>query len=351
VKNGRLKSRISGNDIDFMASSETLINYFRINNTAVTKEIESVLDVDLHSTADGLEFRSGKIKIEGYTFGIKGFISSNNVIDLDLSGKSIDISRVIRYFPEKYLAAVSGYKPSGTLLIDSKITGFVSPSRNPHIEINFSLDNGQFSYGKSSVSINELSLKGFFSNGPGNKPESASVSLTDLRGKLGSGEYYGSFTLKNFRHPITELTLKGKVFPGEIKEFFNLKNISSSGGDVDMDLKLSGHLNMDEGFKLADLANLNPDANLQFNSFYIGLNNPNLLLKDINGILLINKHINADNFQLTLNGQQIKINGKFLMLPEWLAGKNVRPYITAEVSFSSLSTNKFNFSNSQETTS
>jgi hypothetical protein len=351
VKNGRLKSRISGKDIDFTASSEILVNFFRINNTTLTKEIESVLDVDLHNTAEGLEFRSGKIKIEGYTFGIDGFISSNKVINLDLSGKSIDISRIIRYFPEKYLAFISGYKPSGTLLIDSKITGLVSPSRNPHIEINFSLDNGHFSYGKSSLSINDLSIKGFFSNGPGHKPETAEISVTEFQGKLGSGEYSGSFNLKNFRHPFAKLTLTGKVFPGEIREFFNLNQITSSSGDVDMDLKLAGYLNIGESLKLSDLARLNPDANLRFNSFNINLNNHKVILKDVNGILQINKHITADNLQVNYKGQRIRINGNFLMLPEWIAGKDVKPDINAEVSFSSLSTNKFNFSNTQARTS
>jgi hypothetical protein len=348
VKNGHLKSRITSKNIDFMASSETLVSYFRINNTAMTKEIESALDVDLRSTENGLEFRNGRIRIEGYTFGLTGTVSSDNYLDLDLSGKSIDISRIIRYMPEKYQDMISGYKPSGILLIDGKITGPVSHSRNPHIDLTFSLEKGYLRYGKSDLSINGLSFTGNFSNGTGNNAETATVSVGNLTGRLGSAQYSGSLTVKNLTHPYVDLVLTGKIFPGEIQEFLNLKNNYPASGEIDMDLKLAGWLNRGKKFTLSDLVELNPDAHLSFNSFNLGLDDHKVMLKDINGNLHISKHIICDSFEMNYNGQRIKINGKFQWLPEWIAGRDVQPDITAVVSFSSFSTNNFIFSSSHQ---
>jgi len=348
VKNGHLKSRISGNNIDFTASSETQISLFRINNTALTKKVESELDVDLRSTDDGLVLRNGKIRIEGYTFVITGSVSADNYLNLELTGRSIDISRIIRYLPEKYSDMISAYRPSGMLRIDGKITGPVTHSRNPHIDLNFSLGNGHFRYGKSDISINDLSFNGNFSNGTGNNPETAYVTVSNLTGSLGSGQYTGSFAVRNFTLPDIDLALTGKVYPGEIHEFLNLSNNSSASGEIDMDLKLSGRINREKKFTLSDLVGLNPDGHLSFNSFSLGLDKYKLKLKDINGNIQISKHITCDDLELNYNGQRIKINGNFLWLPGWIAGRDVQPDITAKVSFNSFSTSNFIFSNSQQ---
>ncbi|MCX6254350.1 MAG: hypothetical protein NTV31_07725 [Bacteroidia bacterium] len=333
IKNGRLKSRISGSDIDFTAGSEIQIEYLQLYNTKITKTIVAKLDLNLQSSKTGILFKKGTLKIKDYNFGLDGIISSDKMLDLNFTGQNIDIAKIMDYLPEKYLKLVSEYDPSGTLIVTSRIKGLLTRVSNPHIEINFSLHNGHIAYGKSDLTINNLFFTGFFSNGSENRPETSSVTISDMKAKLGSAEYTGSFTLSRFTHPVAEFSLKGRVFPGELKEFFNLQNISSAEGSFDLDLKPISLLWPKEKLTINDIIDLKPEADIVFNSLTIGLNNNKFLLSNLTGNLSVSNSIHVKNFQFRYKGQIIKVDGEFRNLPEWFAGRPVQLIASADVSF------------------
>ena len=159
------------------------------------------------------------------------------------------------------------------------------------------------------------------------------MSINDLKAKLGSAEYTGSFKLEGFNHPRAELLLKGKVFPGELKEFFDLQNISTARGSVDLDLKLVSNSGYKEKYTLSDIIDMKPEANLVFNSFSIGFKNDKILFNEVNGNLSTSNSYQASNFQFTYKGQRIKIDGEFRNFPEWLAGRPVQMIASADISF------------------
>jgi hypothetical protein len=335
VKNARLKSRISGKDIDFTASSQVQIESIQLYSTLINNDITADLDVTLRSSRSGILLKKGILRIENYDFGLSGFISSDNVVDLNITGHNFNIEQIRHYLPEKYVKLVSEYNPSGILIINSKIKGLLSRTSNPHIEINWLLKKGQVSYGKSDLSIKDLSFSGYYSNGSGNRPETSSISINDVKARLGSSDYSGSFSLNGFNHPRVSILLKGKVFPEELKEFFDLKKISAAGGSFDLDLKVENKLIVKKTYDFSDLIDLKPEATMNFNSFTIGFQNNKLLFNDVNGNLIISGTIHANNFRFTYKGQKIKVDGKFENFPEWLEGRPVRLIASADVTFSS----------------
>jgi hypothetical protein len=256
------------------------------------------------------------------------------MIDLNITSHNFNISKIRNYLPGKYLKLVSEYNPSGSLIVKSKIKGLLTRSSNPHIEINCILNNGHISYGKSDLIIKDLSFAGYFSNGSLNRPETSSVSFKNVKAKLGSAEFSGSFTLTGFERPNISLSLKGKVFPLEMKEFFDLKNISTAGGSVDLDLNIKSNLMPKEKYSISDITDLKPEGSLVFHDFSIGFQNNKTLFNQVNGNLDLSNSIQARNFQFTYKGQKIKVNGKFENLPEWLIGRPVRLIASADVSFS-----------------
>jgi len=334
IKEGKLKGRISGDDVDFSAGAEMQIFNFQLYNTKIIKTIAADLDVNLQSSKSGILFKKGTLRVESFDFGLNGFISSDNMLDLNITGHNIDLAKIRNYLPEKYLKIISEYDPSGILIVDSKIKGLLTRTSNPHIEISCLVNNGHIAYGKSDLTINDLSFTGYFSNGSKNSPETSSVSIKDLKAKLGSAEYTGSFSLSGFDNPTVELLLKGKVFPSEMKEFFDLQNISTADGSVDLDLKLAGNLSHKKSYSLSDIINMKPEGDLVFNSFSIGLKNDKILFSQVNGNLAISNSLLASNFQLNYKGQRIKIDGEFSNLPEWLTGRPVQMIASADVSFS-----------------
>jgi hypothetical protein len=341
IKEGKLKSRISGDNIDFTATAETQIYSFLLYNKKITKPFKTDLNLALISSRSGIEIKKGNLNIENWDFGLNGNISHENILDFNIIGNNIDLSKIRSYLPEKYQKLISEYNPSGILNIHSTIRGPLTRTSNPHIEIYFFLDNGHIAYGKSNLAVDDLSFSGFFSNGSENLPETSSILIKDFKANLGSSQYTGSFMMTQFDHPRVKLKLKGRIIPQEVKEFFNLMKISTSGGYVDLNIKLESNISIKEKYTLSDIVDMNPEADLVFNSFTIGLKNNKIMFNQVNGNLSYSDSVLVKNFQFTYNGQRIKIDGEFRNFPDWLAGKPVKMIVSADVMFSVLYPEQF----------
>jgi hypothetical protein len=336
IKKGKLKSRITGNNIDFTAGTEIQINRFQLYNFSTDKNISAKLDLDLLSSKSGIRFRKGTLYIDDFDFGIEGLVASDNNLDLNVTGHNLDIAKIRNYLPEKYLKLVFDYDPSGTIIANSKIKGLLSRTSNPHVEINWQLKKGRIAYKKSNLTFKDLSFTGHLSNGTKNGYKTSSVSITDFKGKLGSSEYTGAVILKDFNSPLIDLSLKGKVFPAEVKEFFNIKEISTAQGSVDLDLKLVNCTFSDKSFSLNGFIDMKPESSLGFNSLTLGLNNNKILFSKVTGNLIIQNSIKANNIQFSYKGQNFKINGEFNNLAEWLMGRAVRMKAKADLAIDKL---------------
>ncbi len=336
IKTGRFKSMIDGDIIDLTAIADLRINRFQLYGTTITKPVIAALDLALEKTKEEYLFKKGKLTIEDWNFGLKGSVSANNFLDLQVTGKDINLSRIRNYFPEKYAKMVAEYDPSGLMQITSSFKGVLSHSSNPHIEIKALLENGQIKYNKSNLTISDVSFEGFFTNGVKNLLETGTIKITKFNAKLGSGEYSGSFVISKLKHPEAEILLKGRVFPGELKEFFNIQALSTATGSVDTDLKFTSSLNLPEKLTLSQITDLNPEAILIFNSVNLGFKHDSLLFNEINGNINVGTYIKSTDLRFNYKGEKIKVDGEFSNLPEWLEGRAVNMTATADVSFNRL---------------
>jgi len=113
-----------------------------------------------------------------------------------------------------------------------------------------------------------------------------------------------------------------------------MRNVSRAGGSIDLDLKFSGYPETKHSFRFADIFNLNSQSEVVFNSFGIKFNNRNIDFRDVNGRVLIRDNTVTDNFRFTFNDQKMKLSGKFLNFPGWLAGNPVKLSGSASLSAS-----------------
>jgi len=336
IRSGNLKSRITGNTIDFIAGTEMQIDRFNLFDFSTDKSIPARLDINLQSSKSGMRFRKGTLYIENYDVEISGLVSPDNFLDLDVTGHNLDLSRMQKYLPEKYLHLVADYDPSGIITARSKIKGFLTHNSNPHVEIDFSLKNGKIAYKKSNLTFRNLSFDGHLTNGLKNGYSTSVVSITGFKGKLGTSQYTGALTLKDFNATFMDLSLKGRVFPKEIKEFFNIKAISTADGSVDVDLKLINCPLSHKSYSINGFIDMKPESSLDFNSFTLGLQNDKILFGKVKGNITIQNSIKAKNIQFNYKGQNVKVQGEFKHFPEWITGRNVDLAGTADISIDKL---------------
>ena len=323
VNDGRLKTRITGDEIDFTAEGGFTIDLFSLYGFTIAKSIKSEADLKLLHSGRGILFRNSTLKLDDYVFGLAGTISDDDVYDLAITGNQINISAIKDYLPEKYRNGIADYNPSGILNIKGLVKGPSTPAVKPGIQVDLDVEKGYVSYKSSAITIKDLSFKGQFTNGSKKSAETCSFSITGFRGTLGSSQYKGSLSLSDFNALYGKLDLSGKVIPGEIREFFNLKDISTASGDIDLDLKMEGYIPDKEKYHLSDLFSLDPVAEMKFNSFCLGIRHDSVLLSDVYGNMMITDTLIARDLNLTFRDQKFCLNGIFINFPGWISGEHV----------------------------
>ncbi len=340
IKNSRFKSRIEGNSIDLTANSLMQLERLEIFPLSLRTNTSASVDINLHKSDSGFFFRRGILKIEGFNFGISGLISPKNNLDLKISGRNIDVSRIKKYLPVKYQDKFMEYNPAGMLRIDCRLKGLADRKNNPEILIYFAVDKGNVSYNRSNIKLTRLSFYGNFRNGRLRSPESSSLEISKAVATLGSTEYSGSLTIENFISPKIDLIFAGEIKPSELSRL-NIKEAPWLKGSVNLNLRLSGHLSLKDKYSFADLLTLNPSADLEFKSMGIGFNKNKVIIKDINGTINISRHLLAKGLSFSYNDQLVKVDGDFTNLTAWLAGQPVYIRAVADISVDNLKPSYF----------
>jgi len=318
IDNGQLKSRIAGDDIRFSAEGTMKIGLFSLYNFSINRSIPASVDFNLFSSSAGIQFSRSTLTLNNYLFSISGIVGENDDLDLELTGKNIDISVIKDFLPLRVKEIIAAYDPSGILEVKSSIRGIASRTENPLIEALFNVRNGTVKYGNSPLSIQGLSFSGRFTNGPEMKPATSSLAIEEFSGTLGSSLYRGSLLLSDFDSLYGSLKISGKVIPGEIKEFFNIRKISSSSGNIDLSLSLEGPVPLKEKYTLSDIFSLDPHAGLQFNSFTLGTDNEQFKISNARGQISVSDTVIVNNLSFSFRDHDFTINGSFLDLPGWL---------------------------------
>lgn len=320
---GRLKSRIEGNNIDFDGSSKVTFSSFRLGSRSFNKQVPADMKVALNRNEKGFFFKKSTMSIENQEFTLTGFIAADNYLDLNISGNSIDISKIPHYLPDRYKSITSEYHPAGNLKIDCRIKGKASHSLNPNYDIRASLKNANISHGRSGMKLSRLSFDVSFNNGRLNRSSTSTLLVKNFSSTLGSAGFTGSFSMTDFTRPDGELIFSGSIIPAELKNFLNLGNIARAEGSIDLNVRMSGLLVKKEHYDLADLSDMKSESEAEFKSFGIELKNRNLNLGNLTGKLIIAGKTSSDKLSFILNDQKFDLSGDLENFPQWLAGKPV----------------------------
>ena len=332
IDNGRFRSRISGPDIDFLCSTSFIFREFTLYSSSVKTEASVSIDLNLHQSDSGILFRKGTMKLEDFRLGLSGFVSSDENLDLLITGQNIDLKRVKKYLPENLAAYFLEYSPSGILKTEITLKGYLSRIQNPVVNILFSVEKGTIGYSKSNISVRDLSFSGSYTNGKKRKPETALLVFNNLNFMLGSSEWKGYLRVADFSKPTLNLSVSGEVIAPEILRFISLPEITSADGSFRLNLNLAGKPGKKDKYSLSDFIDLNPEANIDFNSFGFTHKDPDYSVSDIDGNIMFAKNLWAEDLIFNYKDQRFRVTGEFTNLPAWIAGRPVKIRAVADIS-------------------
>lgn len=323
-RNGSLRSRMAGENIDFYCTSEIELMKFYLDSARIDTRLEGSVDLSLHKSDSGIFFRKGRLEVEKIAFDISGMIGNDNYYDLDISGNNIDLGKAGSFLHKEYSGRLKDYGVTGNVNARCKINGISDREKNPAVTASFSLQNGSVIYRKSDFRVRNISLKGSFSNGRSKSSATSVLNLDSFRADAGSAVWTGNMMLRNFDRPEVRLIFTGDLIPAELIRFVEIPGIADAEGSARINLSLAGSVRSLTAISFANLAALNPRADISFSSFGFAYDKYKVKLKDVDGNAMLAKSLWIDDLSFYFNNQRFRLSGEFNSFPEWLSGRNTK---------------------------
>ncbi|MBP8959304.1 MAG: hypothetical protein KBG40_02635 [Bacteroidales bacterium] len=341
IGHGKLRSKIAGTNIYFIFSSDIKINKFKIYSTILNPAVNISVDVNLSSSGTEITLRKGIAKLEGISFDISGYIHPRKDLFLKISGNEINLSRIKKYLPQKYLDKVREYSPGGMLKAECIISGPISHTKNLKTDISFSLEKGNISYKKSDIQLKNLYFSGTYTNGKQACPETTRLDIKNCSFDLGSASWSTNFSITDLKQPVISGNFSGEIIPAELLKFIKIPGLLSAEGSMKLDLELYGPLKRNVKYSISDFSGLIHRAQIKFDSFGITNSDDRYSFNNAYGNINIAENLQAEGVIFSYKGQCFKIDGEFINLLQRLAGRQVNIRIIADISASNFNPSLF----------
>lgn len=253
------------------------------------------------------------LKIGENNFGIDGsftVLKDGTAFDLVINGIDLNLARFITLLPDKINDRLTGYKPSGDLDFSTTIRGELTNTSNPSINVEYQLVNGQVVHTDKPFKIDELVLRGSFSNGDKQTMETSQIELYKLVLGAEGQQLTGSFSAYNLNTPKLLINLEGSVDLAIFQPLLPDTLFSEFSGVVDLNsLSFDGPAEDLELINTPETTLLKFDA--RFHEVSIGTNDLNFQLNS-GHINLSPWTIKLDTLTTTIDGNQFTTTGKIV---------------------------------------
>jgi len=301
------------------------VNY--IKSDAVSLKIK--FDVDNNN----LHIKDGKIKLNKLNFDVYGSYSySDSKLNIQIKGKDIDVKSFISVLPENIQQKFQGFSSDGIFYFDTKIIGTISYNTTPRINTTFGIKNANIKQVKTGIVLNNVFIKGSFTNGEKQNSQTSSLILDTLSATIAQSFFSGNYSVKNFANPNIQLNISGNFDLSQMKNLFNIEQLKTFEGNMVADFSFSG--------KVANLSEITAaDYRKSTSSGKVSLRNANMqfvkstdIFTNINaGFTFHNNDVRVDSLSFLMNEHDFDVSGYLKNLIAYLMLDNEQLTVEARI--------------------
>ncbi len=198
------------------AEGKTFLTNCSYDTTNLWLMKQAALDFEIKYDSSYLTVDKADIRIdEDAELSLSGTVDLRDTIsaDLILNAKKLDLANLSKYVPQNYFQKYEVHNLSGILTANATITGMITDSVMPAVNVDFDLTKGNVKY-QDYPELSQISFKGSATNGKQRNNSTTSVNIKSL----------------NFQ------TAKSKAsFSGKVENLDHLKYNFNSTLDIDLD--------------------------------------------------------------------------------------------------------------------
>lgn len=293
-----------------------------------------------------------RILYRDHLFEVSGTFTSEDegiFTDAIMRGSNFRIEQVLSKLPEEIAAGLSPYEPEGTIDFTSRIQGIIGLNKTPSITADFQVRGGRIIHPQKRLILNQVNLKGHYTNGIYKALASSSISLKDISAKTDSGEVQGNFSIENFQQPALQVDLLADVSAVDFVGWAGINTIKVTNGSIMADLFFSGKMNSEMGFSGRDLLSANFQGSLQFRDLSFSTKNNPLDYHAFNGrfVLAQDQALVVKELSGIMGQSDISMAGTVYNLLPFMFIDNEVLYVEAEMASETLLLDELLMTNNQ----
>lgn len=293
--------------------------------------------------------KDGKVDFGDIQLNFNGDVKdqdNGSMVDLKISGEKNNLKELIDLLPEEYGEKMKDFNADGDLTFSSTLKGTYSKSKNPRLDVAFSINDGELERKHGNEKLKNLFLNGSFTNGNKANSETSFLEVKDLKASLNDRDLKGNFSINNFTNPYLNVSFTTNADLKDVQAFLQMKQIKEAQGTVFLTCDFAGRIN-----DLKESENINNTSlkgKLILNDVKI-VDKDDLKYDKLNGNFRFNGNdLIVDRFSGYIDQSDFLLNGIFQNLSSFIFLKNQKLFIKA--SLESKYVNLENFFNKESET-
>lgn len=221
-------------------SSKLLLNLYENDQPIFfsNKKIELDLDLRYYSENQLLSIVPSTVKLNDAKFKLDGTVDLDDdmYLDLNLSGEKPDFNVFAAFAPDEVAEILSRYKNAGQVYFSGTIKGKSLNGHLPLVNVEFGCENAYFVNKKFGKKVDDISFKGFFTNGSEPNLAEAELRLQQFRARPEEGLFEGTVIIRNFKDPYVKVNLHADLDLDFVGKFFQIDGLQRIKGKILLDM-------------------------------------------------------------------------------------------------------------------
>ncbi len=316
IDNGVLGGTFSSGNQKFLFAGSVYSTHIKSGENTFLKErnLSIHTEMEINEAEHTIELK-GDLETDGILFDVSGFITTGkeeNNLDLQVKITESPLSTLVSLIPKQYTEPVDGYNLIGDVGINAKISGNFRENTIPRVDIDFTFEEGTYSYDKSNFKLDEVFFEGSFTNGEYQSDRSYDLELRNIRSKLDDGSIKGSIQISDFSKPKINAQVLTSMNLQTLAPFLSIDTLQDLSGHMDLNLSFKNRLQDFRKFTIHDFISSTTTGSLQVKNMDLAFKNSSHNYHGFNGRFeFSNKDLLIKEFTGFISGSDFSMKGYF----------------------------------------
>ncbi len=237
IKELVFKGHFSEHQYVLKTDGKTYVNVFQVGNIKYlnNKNLSFNVEIDVNGSTYSIRHSETAINktqlASSGTFVVKDSLQS---LDINFSGKKLDISTTLSLLPEKFKHQINDYESDGEFYASGECHYKVGKPFN--IRSQFGIKKATITHTGKNATLTNVNLSGSVIVN-----ENRSVlTLKNISAQLNNNSFSGDMELTNFKDPYLKLKMSASTKLEELMDFYSIDTLENASGNIHVEAEIEG---------------------------------------------------------------------------------------------------------------